>query len=473
MNARAQKTIGSALSAKSQFAFVLIAAAAFHSAFAHRQLAPLILVYLGCLIELTRAETPRGAFYFGLALGFLVFAPKLAFFYNIFGPAAVPLWLVLAFWHALFLSLGQHARNRLSPPVAVLLLPIFWTGLEYFRSELYPLKFSWLAPAFALGPNAATHVLGSYGTTFVLVFVCAALTFAASKRRVICSVLTIIALSLLLQIPPPTDTESSAKTVRIAGMQLEFPVELEVPAKLDLLKQKHPDADIYVLSEYTFDGPIPKCVRAWCKRNSAYLIAGGKDPAPNRDFYNTAFVVDPNGEIIFKQVKAVPIQFFKDGLPAPEQKLWNSPWGKIGLCVCYDLSYTRVIDRLVRQRAQIIINPTMDVADWGAAQHQLHSLIPPMRAAEYRIPIFRLASSGISEAVDPSGRILAIAPFGADESTLAAKMPLSTEGHLPCDRYIAIPCSVIAAAMLLCGLFSKAKDCLPDANSPKQDIANS
>ena len=75
-------------------------------------------------------------------------------------------------------------------------------------------------------------------------------------------------------------------------------------------------------------------MRAWCKRNSKYLIVGGKDPAPNQNFYNTAFVIDPSGEIIFKQVKAVPIQFFKDGLPAPAQKLWNSPWGKIGLCVC-------------------------------------------------------------------------------------------------------------------------------------------
>jgi apolipoprotein N-acyltransferase len=256
-----------------------------------------------------------------------------------------------------------------------------------------------------------------------------------TERRALATAAVVVAAFGLLKVPGRTD--ASGTTLRVAGMQLEFPVELEVPAKLDALKAKHPDADIYVLSEYTFDGPIPKGVRAWCKRNSKYLIAGGKDPAPNNNFYNTAFVIDPNGEIVFKQVKAVPIQFFKDGLPAPDQKLWNSPWGKIGLCVCYDLSYTRAIDNLVRQGAEIIVNPTMDVADWGVRQHELHSLIPPMRAAEYRIPIFRVASSGMSQAIDGRGRILASAGFPGEEAMIAAELKLNARPSLPVDRVLA------------------------------------
>jgi apolipoprotein N-acyltransferase len=257
-----------------------------------------------------------------------------------------------------------------------------------------------------------------------------------------------LALAFGLQFQPASPTVTN-KTLRVAGIQLEFPVELEVPAKLDLLKQKHPDADIYVLSEYTFDGPVANCVRAWCKRNSKHLIVGGKDPVPDNNFYNTAFVIDPNGEIIFKQVKAVPIQFFKDGLPAPEQKLWNSPWGRIGLCVCYDLSYTRVIDNLVRQGAQIIINPTMDVADWGAAQHALHSRVPSMRAAEYKIPIFRLASSGISQAVNDRGQILCAAPFPGSEATLSAELNLTSDAALPFDRHFAPVATSITALFVL------------------------
>jgi apolipoprotein N-acyltransferase len=398
------------------------------------------LIYLGCLVELTRTQNGRSAFYSGIALGFLVFAPKLTFFYTIFSMAAVPLWLVLAFWHGLFLWLGQRARTLFPGWAGLMLVPFLCTGLEYFRSELYPLKFSWLSPAFALGPNVGVSILGSYGLTFILLMALAAIS---TLRRRVWAFVAVVAVTFGL-ILLPAASQPVAGSIQVAGMQLEFPVELEVPAKLDLLKAKHPEADIYVLSEYTFDGPIPNCVRAWCKRNSKYLIAGGKDPAPDRNFYNTAFVIDPSGEIVFKQVKAVPIQFFKDGLPATEQKLWNSPWGKIGLAVCYDLSYTRVTDNLIRQGAQIIINPTMDLADWGARQHELHSLIPPMRAAEYRVPIFRLASSGVSQAINRDGRVLATAPFPGEEATIGATLKLSSDSRLPLDRLLAPLATVIA-----------------------------
>jgi apolipoprotein N-acyltransferase len=442
-------------SAKTQFGLIAIAAAAFHIAFANAALGPVILVYLGCLIELTRARTTRLAFYSGLVLGLLVFAPKLKFFYTIFGIAAAPLWLILALWHGVFVYLGQRARSFLPNRMALALIPMFWTGLEYFRSELYPLKFSWLSPAYAFGPNAALPILGAFGITLLLLYLLAAISQLAMRARAAAYAALVIATFLLRSLPFPSATD---KTIRLAGIQLEFPVELEIPAKLDRLKANHPEADIYVLSEYTLDGPMPNCLRTWCKRNGKHLIVGGKDPAPNGDFYNTAFVIDPNGDIVFKQVKAVPIQFFKDGRPAPEQKLWNSPWGKIGLCVCYDLSYTRVIDELIRQRAQIIINPTMDVADWGLGQHQLHGRVPPLRAAEYRVPIFRLASSGISEAVDSRGRVLASAPFPGYEAMISAELPLAPRAAPPFDRYVAPICSVIALLALPSAIFASRRN---------------
>ena len=101
-------------------------------------------------------------------------------------------------------------------------------------------------------------------------------------------------------------------------------------------------------------------LKQWCREHARFLVVGGKDPVGTNNYYNTAFVVGTNGEIVFQQAKCVPIQFFKDGLPAPRQEVWNSPWGKIGICICYDLSYTRVTDRLVRGRGA-----TVDCADHG------------------------------------------------------------------------------------------------------------
>jgi apolipoprotein N-acyltransferase len=424
-------------------------AAAFHLAFALPLLSPLILVYFACLIELTINTSKRTAFYSGLVLGLLIFIPKLGFFYTLFNLAAFPLWLILALWHALFLFTGHWVRTNLKPTHALLVLPVLWAGFEYFRSELYFLKFSWLAAGyvFAQKPNILLSILGVYGTGFLLMLTAALLSLFQGRRCLIATITAAFMVAAITQIPPHSKSISTA-AVNIAGIQLEFPVALEVPAKLDVLLKKHPETDLLVLSEYTFDGPIPPRVRKWCQQNHKYLIAGGKDPA-GTNYYNTAFVIDPNGEIIFKQVKAVPIQFFADGLPAPEQKVWNSPWGKIGIGVCYDLSYTRVVDNLIDKGAQLLIFPTMDVAEWGRNQHELHALIAPTRAAEYGVPIFRLASSGISQAITAQGKTIATAPFPGDNAILAATVHPATKPTFPLDRYFALLCSITSLITLV------------------------
>jgi predicted amidohydrolase len=223
---------------------------------------------------------------------------------------------------------------------------------------------------------------------------------------------------------------------------------------------------LFVLSEYTFNGPVPERIKTWCRQHQRYLIVGGEDPAPNGNYYDTAFVVGTNGEVIFKQAKSVPIQFFKDGLPAPEQKLWESPWGKIGICICYDLSYTRVTDRLIRLGAQAIIVPTMDVSDWGRHEHELHARIAPVRATEYGIPIFRLASSGISQSVDSMGYVIASAPFPGEAAIIKSVLTFRKPGSLPLDRVIA-PISVfVTVATIGCLAFTLLRRKRPAKSNP-------
>src|SRR5262249_12719530 len=150
-------------------------------------------------------------------------------------------------------------------------------------------------------------------------------------------------------------------------------------------------------------------------------------------FYNTAFVVGPSGEIVFEQAKSVPIQFFKDGLPAPVQKLWESPWGKIAICVCYDMSYRRVMDRFMRQGAQALIVPFMDVTDWGAQQHRQHAKIGSIRAAEYHVPIFRVGSSGRSQLIEADGKVASVLGFPGEGEMIGGTLILADKARLPLD----------------------------------------
>jgi apolipoprotein N-acyltransferase len=550
----------SSLTRLEALAFAGCAVAAFHGAYAARELGFLMAVYLFSLLQLAGLSSSRQAFYLGLTVGLLSYAPHLWFFTNLFSWRAAALWVVLAFWLGLFVALAQVGRQRWGWTTTALLAPFLWTGLEYFRSELYYLRFSWLNAGYAFselpGVYTATH-LGMYGIGFALmalaaiplllgqrtgrrVFILGTVALGAvmngplkdvqgngdsafngfkdarigamnprrwsagvrpgavtiptrrapdrrSALRFMGSLLAFgarigamnqsthpltLALSrasggedpssvaldsrtlLVAGLRSEDTSEKAARvgntTLLVAGIQMEFPQPEQVVHALDSLVRHYPEAPLLVLSEYTFDGPVPEPVKDWCRANRRYLIAGGKEPGGVGDqFHNTAFVIGPEGQIVHRQAKAVPIQFFNDGLPSREQRVWNSPWGKIGLCICYDLSYRRVTDELIRQGAQAIIVPTMDVAEWGKHQHDLHARVGPVRAAEYQVPVVRIASSGISQIVDQRGRVIAWAPFPGQMSIMAGQISLKGSGHLPWDRWLAPFSTAITAAMIL------------------------
>jgi apolipoprotein N-acyltransferase len=118
--------------------------------------------------------------------------------------------------------------------------------------------------------------------------------------------------------------------------------------------------------------------------------------------------------------------------------VWDSPWGKIGIAVCYDLSYTRVMDDFVRQGAQGLIIPTMDVAAWGEHERRmLHGRLAPIRSAEYGIPTFGVWSSGVSQLTDRYGRVLATAGYPGQGQMIAGPFPLGPAGRVPPDRWLA------------------------------------
>src|ERR1035437_10125877 len=439
------------------FLWLALAVACFHAAYTSIKFPAaglLIFGYAIGLVRLTDQPSVRRAFYFGLATGFLCYAPQLFFFWRIFGPAAIALWTVLAFWIGLFAAIVCGSIRRWGKVKAAWLIPVVWTGIEYFRSELYYLKFSWLNIGYALPAQLSgfgAYHIGIYGVGFLLFVIVAAypckylLKIKPLEWFVVLTILIIILTFLF-----PVDYKSAGHpSPSIVGVQMEFPSPGVLPKALDKALAKNPDAQIFVLSEYTLDGPVPASLKQWCREHSRFLVVGGKDPVDADNFYDTAFVVSTNGEIVFKQAKSVPIQFFKDGLPAPIQEVWNSPWGKIGIGICYGLSYTRVTDRLVKLGAQLLIVPTMDVEDWGRHQHELHARVAPVRAAEYGIPIFRLASSGISQAVSWNGNVVAKTSFPGSLDILSATLRLPVRGSLPLDRFLAPVCVGITAVVLL------------------------
>ena len=412
------------------------------------------VIYLACLWWLAYVKSSRVAFYLGLAIGFAIASIHLQFMHGLFGPAAIGLWAIFGIWIGFFLLLARIVVGRW-PRYGALWLPVIWLGLEYYRSELYYLRFAWVTPGFALShPDwVKCTALGTYGFSFAVLSLIVILQTFERVR------FSVVAICLLLALLPVSQGTRPADGPFIVGIQLEGASDHEVLDSLEQSVRERPDLEVVVLSEYAFDGEIPANVRNWCSEHQKYLVAGGKDLLDaGGQFIDTVFVVSPAGEVVFQQGKVVPVQFFNDGQPAREQKLWDSPWGKIGIAICYDLSYSRVIDRLVEAGAQALIIPTMDAEDWGEPEHRLHARVAPVRAREYGIPIFRLASSGISQLVDSRGRVVVSAPFPGQGQRLAGRLALRNAGRLPIDRHLAMPAVVAVGGLLIYLAFCRIRD---------------
>ncbi len=445
-------------------------AGAYHLAFVFPPLAPLVVVHLVLLLALHDQPTARRAFWTGTAVGLLVCAPPMGFLVRVFGLAAPVLWLLIALWHGMFLLLVRGVARSGGTGRALALAAVLWTGLEYFRSEVWPLRFAWFTTGEAVSEwTGLMRRAGVYGAGLVLMATAATLLGIAvpawrrrHPARALLAAAVPIALVALLSLPVSPRPDIPTRHLRVAGLQLEFPGIPEVLDGLATLRARNPDVELVVLPEYVLEGPVPPAIREWCRRNGVWMVAGGRDPVPagggaatnDAAFHNTAFVVGPDGEVVFRQAKAQPIQFFNDGLPAPGQAPWISPWGPLGVAVCYDLSYRRVMDRLVRAGAHGLVVPAMDVVDWGEWQHRLNARMTRVRAAEYGLPVIRIASSGISQIVGPDGREAVTAPFPGPGEILSGTLVLAGPGTVPPDAWLA-PVALAASGAVAVALLAR------------------
>ena len=210
---------------------------------------------------------------------------------------------------------------------AAIAAPFLWTGLEYFRSEVYYLRFSWLNVGYAFSDSPQASLvfgLGVYGIGFALMAAAALVSALPGRIRRATGLLLLVLLGVLTNFPEQDRPENrqpsgsyvdqvhqtrsseresaqisavknmsgltSAATVQVetlpecagvplAGLQAEFPADFEIPSLLDALVRKHPQAQLLVMSEYTLNGPPTDRIRSWCRKNQRHLIIGGQDPA--------------------------------------------------------------------------------------------------------------------------------------------------------------------------------------------------
>ena len=159
------------------------------------------------------------------------------------------------------------------------------------------------------------------------------------------------------------------------------------------------------------------------KRNNIYLIAGSIPEKEDNNIYNTSYVFNRQGEKIAKHRKIhlfdIDIknkQTFResDTLSAGDKvTVFDSEFGKIGLCICYDFRFPEIARLMVDKGAKAIIVPaafnmTTGPAHWDimfrsrAIDNQVYTIgCSPARDYDYSY-----ISYGHSLIVSPYGDIL-------------------------------------------------------------------
>lgn len=102
--------------------------------------------------------------------------------------------------------------------------------------------------------------------------------------------------------------------------------------------------------------------------------------------YNTATLIDAEGEIVGRQRKVFPtaIEVSRGIVPGERYQVFPTPLGNIGMIICADLPFSRRgIIQLKRQGADIVFNPS-----WWFALGEAYPASIIGRHLEYGLPIF-------------------------------------------------------------------------------------
>ena len=374
---------------------------------------PLMLLAIPLLFLATTGTTTRRAFYLGMLHGLLAYGLSLYWLNRIFGPAAISLHGILALFTAGFCVVHNHFSKQVeSAHLRVLLAATLWTGIEFYRSELFYLRFPWITPGSALGPTFLSPIVGVYGTSFLLIAAAAGLL----HRRTIPWAAVLLMGVLLLgairpgPVEPAPDEGITVTLVQCEGCSLETYVEMTRTAMTE-------SPDLVVWPEYSLPFDVRRSdvdfavLTGLCAELDTVLIVGTKTTmGPGaRNWHNTALTINEGG-VLGEYYKARPVHFFNDGIPGEDFDPIETGLGAIGTPICFDCDYSDVARTMASRGVEFFAVPSCDPAPWSEDQHVQHALLFRLRAAETARWLACAASSGVSQVVDPHGIVHASLP---------------------------------------------------------------
>ena len=239
-------------------------------------------------------------------------------------------------------------------------------------------------------------------------------------------------ISLVLYRKPAT------ATVRVAALHYDAgtPVWHSVDKFAELTRQAtQQGAQIIVWPEMAIEGDPQVTNTAYFRQLAAetntYLALGYFVNLTDTTWRNETTVLAPDGRFLGVYGKDHPLTFAGESSPTRgTYPVYDTPLGKIGTIICYDLDFTDTARKVTRNGAQLILVPSHDWPEI-ATKHYPHLVF---RAIENRVAMVKSDSSGNNSVViDPYGRIIAAAITPGGDKTgqaIVADVPLGTGNAL-------------------------------------------
>ena len=210
----------------------------------------------------------------------------------------------------------------------------------------------------------------------------------------------------------------------IAGIQMKVSAtqsNLEMmKLKLDITMNIYPAVDLVMFSELCGYGPLTyyaqempghfeEEMRAQAKKHKIWLLPGSIFEKVGDKIYNTAIVINPQGEVVTRYRKMFPFYPYEVGVtPGSDFCTFDIPGvARFGVSICYDMWFPETIRTLAVMGAEVILHPTLT----GTMDRDIeHSIAQTMAAVNqcYFFDINGLDSGGIgrSTVCGPDGRVL-------------------------------------------------------------------
>jgi len=214
------------------------------------------------------------------------------------------------------------------------------------------------------------------------------------------------------------------KPFAIAGVQMKTSavtsnVEM-MKLKLEITMSLYPWVDMVVFSELCAYGPLlhhaqelpcdfEREMQNMAKKHGIWLLPGSIFEKRDDNIYNTASVINPQGEIVDRYSKMFPFYPYEVGVtPGNGFCVFDVPdVGRFGVSICYDMWFPETIRTLAVMGAEVILHPTMTGTIDREAELSISRAMATVNQC-YLFDVNGLDSGGNGRSIvcGPDGRVL-------------------------------------------------------------------